>query len=218
MAVGSFAIPAPNPFGRRLGGIGWQEELDDAFDLLDRQSTGNLAAFIAEPVLSSGGVLDLPPGYLAALQAHCRAARHAADPRRGADRHRPHRHDVRLRARRRRPRHPHPLEDAGRRPAAIGGDDERQDLGCGGREGLPVLHHPCERSAARSRRPQGARDRRARRPRRAGEGARARGSRRACANCSSAILASAMCAGVACCSAWSSCPTAARTPPRSRTR
>jgi 2,2-dialkylglycine decarboxylase (pyruvate) len=40
---------------------------------LDRQCTGNLAAFIAEPILSSGGVLDLPPGYLAALQAHCRA-------------------------------------------------------------------------------------------------------------------------------------------------
>ena len=31
-----------------------------------------LAAFIAEPVLSSGGILDLPLGYLAALQARCR--------------------------------------------------------------------------------------------------------------------------------------------------
>jgi 2,2-dialkylglycine decarboxylase (pyruvate) len=73
MAHGSFGIPAPSPFHRRLGGIGWKEELDDAFDLLDRQCTGNLAAFIAEPILSSGGVLELPPGYLAALQAHCRA-------------------------------------------------------------------------------------------------------------------------------------------------
>ncbi|MET0327049.1 MAG: aminotransferase class III-fold pyridoxal phosphate-dependent enzyme, partial [Ilumatobacteraceae bacterium] len=45
--------------------------LDDAFDLVDRQSTGGPAAFIAEPVLSSGGILDLPPGYLAALQARC---------------------------------------------------------------------------------------------------------------------------------------------------
>jgi 2,2-dialkylglycine decarboxylase (pyruvate) len=53
--------------------VSWQQELDDSFDLLDRQSTGNLAAFIAEPILSSGGVLELPPGYLAALQAHCRA-------------------------------------------------------------------------------------------------------------------------------------------------
>jgi 2,2-dialkylglycine decarboxylase (pyruvate) len=53
--------------------VTWQQELDDAFALIDRQSTGNLAAFIAEPILSSGGVLELPPGYLAALQAHCRA-------------------------------------------------------------------------------------------------------------------------------------------------
>src|SRR6516164_2899817 len=73
LAAGSFAIPAPNAFRPRFGGIGWREELDDAFELLDRQSTGNLAAFIAEPILSSGGVLDLPPRYLEALQAHCRA-------------------------------------------------------------------------------------------------------------------------------------------------
>jgi 2,2-dialkylglycine decarboxylase (pyruvate) len=73
LSPGSFGIPAPNAYRPRLGGIGWREELDDAFELLDRQSTGNLAAFIAEPILSSGGVLDLPPGYLAALQGHCRA-------------------------------------------------------------------------------------------------------------------------------------------------
>ncbi len=73
LAPGSFAIPAPNSFRPRLGGISWQAELDDAFELLDRQSTGNLACFIAEPILSSGGILDLPPGYLAALKAHCHA-------------------------------------------------------------------------------------------------------------------------------------------------
>ncbi len=73
LTPGSFGIPAPNPFRPRFAGVSWKQELDDAFDLLDRQSTGNLAAFIAEPILSSGGVLDLPPGYLAALQAHCRA-------------------------------------------------------------------------------------------------------------------------------------------------
>ena len=53
------------------GGLDWLTELDDAFDLIDRQSAGAPAAFIAEPVLSSGGILDLPPGYLAALQARC---------------------------------------------------------------------------------------------------------------------------------------------------
>ncbi len=72
LAAGSFAIPAPNAYKPRFAGVTWRQELDDAFDLLDRQTTGNLAAFIAEPILSSGGVLDLPPGYLAALQAHCR--------------------------------------------------------------------------------------------------------------------------------------------------
>ena len=71
MAVGSFAIPAPNAYRPRFGGLDWQAELDDAFDLLDRQSTGNLAAFIAAPVLSSGGIIELPEGYLAALKQKC---------------------------------------------------------------------------------------------------------------------------------------------------
>ena len=33
---------------------------------------GSLAACIVEPILSSGGVIDLPPGYLAALRRKCR--------------------------------------------------------------------------------------------------------------------------------------------------
>lgn len=70
---GSFGIPAPNAYRPRFPGVDWRQELDDSFELLDRQSTGNLAAFIAEPILSSGGILDLPPGYLAALKAHCTA-------------------------------------------------------------------------------------------------------------------------------------------------
>lgn len=73
-AVGSFAIPAPYPYRPRFerqGVFDWQAELDYAFDLIDRQSSGNLAAFIAEPILSSGGLIDLPPGYLTALKAKC---------------------------------------------------------------------------------------------------------------------------------------------------
>jgi 2,2-dialkylglycine decarboxylase (pyruvate) len=74
--VGTIAIPAPDllrgPF-RTATGYDWQAELDYAFALVDRQSTGSLAAFIAEPILSTGGMLDLPEGYLAALSAHCRA-------------------------------------------------------------------------------------------------------------------------------------------------
>src|SRR5580692_3656254 len=71
MAAGCFAIPAPNTYRPRFQGVDWQTELDDAFDLIDRQSTGNLAAFIAEPILSSGGIIELPQGYLAALKAKC---------------------------------------------------------------------------------------------------------------------------------------------------
>jgi 2,2-dialkylglycine decarboxylase (pyruvate) len=71
---GSLAIPAPNPLRPRFGpadSYDWNAELDYAFDLIDRQSTGNLAAFIAEPILSAGGLVVLPDGYLKALKDHC---------------------------------------------------------------------------------------------------------------------------------------------------
>lgn len=73
-AVGSFAIPAPHMYRPRFERNGQYDclaELDYAFDLVDRQSSGNLAAFIAEPILSSGGIIDLPHGYLAALKRKC---------------------------------------------------------------------------------------------------------------------------------------------------
>ena len=75
MTPGSLAIPAPNLYRPQFGSpesYDWQAELDYAFDLVDRQSIGSLAAFIAEPILSSGGLIDLPPGYLNALQEKCR--------------------------------------------------------------------------------------------------------------------------------------------------
>src|SRR5690349_16859613 len=75
-AVGSMAVPAPNAYRPRFttasGDVDWQRELDDGFDLIDRQTAGGLAAFIAEPILSSGGVIDLPEGYLSALLERCR--------------------------------------------------------------------------------------------------------------------------------------------------
>jgi len=75
-AVGSMAIPAPNAYRPRFrhpdGSLDWRTELDDGFDLIDRQTAGGLAAFIAEPILSSGGIIDLPDGYLAALADRCR--------------------------------------------------------------------------------------------------------------------------------------------------
>ncbi|MBT9385797.1 aminotransferase class III-fold pyridoxal phosphate-dependent enzyme [Pseudooceanicola sp. CBS1P-1] len=73
--VGNYAIPAPNAYRPRFthadGSLDWQRELDDAFDLVDAQSTGSLAAFIAEPILSSGGIIPLPDGYLKALKTKC---------------------------------------------------------------------------------------------------------------------------------------------------
>ena len=74
MGVGAMAINAPNPFRPTFGdpaNYDFEQELDYSFDLIDRQSTGDLAAFIAEPILSAGGILDLPEGYLAALKRHC---------------------------------------------------------------------------------------------------------------------------------------------------
>ena len=74
-AIGNIAIPAPHAYRPRFthadGSLDWQTELDDAFALVDSQSTGSLAAFIAEPILSSGGIIDLPQGYLAALKRKC---------------------------------------------------------------------------------------------------------------------------------------------------
>ena len=73
-AIGSLAIPAPTAYRPRFvrdGAMDWQAELDYGFDLIDRQSSGNLAAFIAEPILSAGGIIDLPLGYLGALKQKC---------------------------------------------------------------------------------------------------------------------------------------------------
>ncbi|HEY3716206.1 MAG TPA: aspartate aminotransferase family protein [Jatrophihabitantaceae bacterium] len=73
---GNFAIPAPNSYRPDFlgadGGLDWSRQLDVAFDLIDAQSVGSLAACIVEPILSSGGVIEPPVGYLAALQQKCR--------------------------------------------------------------------------------------------------------------------------------------------------
>lgn len=67
---GNFALPAPNPYRSRFADD-WRGELDHGFELVDRQSTGNLAACLVEPILSSGGLLELPVGYLAVLRDKC---------------------------------------------------------------------------------------------------------------------------------------------------
>lgn len=74
---GNLALPTPNayrsPFRAADGSYDWAAELEYGFRLVDRQSTGSLAACLVEPILSSGGIIELPPGYLARLHAECRA-------------------------------------------------------------------------------------------------------------------------------------------------
>ncbi|MBX7435185.1 aspartate aminotransferase family protein [Mycobacterium sp. Y57] len=75
-APGNFALPVPHRFRPDIldaeGELEWRRQLDIGFDLIDAQSVGSLAACLIEPILSSGGVIDLPPGYLAALAQKCR--------------------------------------------------------------------------------------------------------------------------------------------------
>ncbi|ABK74705.1 aspartate aminotransferase family protein [Mycolicibacterium smegmatis] len=75
-APGNFALPVPHRFRPditdELGELDWRRQLDLGFDLIDAQSVGSLAACLIEPILSSGGIIELPPGYLAALAQKCR--------------------------------------------------------------------------------------------------------------------------------------------------
>jgi 2,2-dialkylglycine decarboxylase (pyruvate) len=72
---GSLALPTPNayrsPFREADGSYDWAAELEYGFALIDQQSAGSLAACIIEPILSSGGIIELPPGYLARLKQLC---------------------------------------------------------------------------------------------------------------------------------------------------
>lgn len=74
MAPGVMAIPTPNVYRRpEWAGESYEiDMLDQAFELIDRQSIGALSAAIIEPILSSGGLIEPPPGYLQRLYAKCR--------------------------------------------------------------------------------------------------------------------------------------------------
>ncbi|EOM76546.1 aspartate aminotransferase family protein [Rhodococcus rhodnii] len=72
---GNLTLPTPNayrsPFRNPDGSHDWKTELEYGFSIVDTQSTGSLAAVLIEPVLSSGGIIDLPLGYLARLRELC---------------------------------------------------------------------------------------------------------------------------------------------------
>jgi 4-aminobutyrate aminotransferase-like enzyme len=72
---GQLAFPAPYAYGspfQRDGTYCWETEFDYGWSMVDRQTVGSLAAFIIEPVLSGGGIIELPRGYLTRLSAECK--------------------------------------------------------------------------------------------------------------------------------------------------
>lgn len=73
---GQLAFPAPygyrSPFKKADSSYDWETELEFGWSMIDRQSVGSLAAFIMEPILSTGGILDPPPGYLTRMAEECR--------------------------------------------------------------------------------------------------------------------------------------------------
>jgi len=74
---GAHVLPAPDSYRSRFiddrGVYDWKSELEFGFELIDRQSSGAMAACIVEPILSSGGVLEPPEGYMVALAEMCAA-------------------------------------------------------------------------------------------------------------------------------------------------
>lgn len=73
---GQLAFPAPyayrSLFRKPDGSYDWETEIEFGWSMIDRQSVGSLAAFIMEPILSTGGILTFPPGYLQKMAAECR--------------------------------------------------------------------------------------------------------------------------------------------------
>ena len=72
---GNLTLPTPNayrsPFRHADGTYDWEAELEYGFALVDAQSSGSLAACLIEPILSSGGIIEPPSGYLRRLKELC---------------------------------------------------------------------------------------------------------------------------------------------------
>ena len=96
------------------------DEVDACLDavrllLLSQTAPAETAAMLIEPVLGEGGYVPAPTAFLQGLEAHLPRARDPVRRRRGAERVRPHRHDV--------------LRRAARRVAGRGGDGEGPGVG-----------------------------------------------------------------------------------------
>ena len=74
--AGQLAFPAPyayrSPFKKADGSYDWETELEFGWSMIDRQTVGSLAAFIMEPILSTGGILVPPKGYLKRMAVECK--------------------------------------------------------------------------------------------------------------------------------------------------
>ncbi|OJD28514.1 hypothetical protein ACJ73_00078 [Blastomyces percursus] len=73
---GQLAFPAPyayrSVFRKADGSYDWETEMSYGWSMIDTQSVGSLAAFVMEPILSTGGILDLPDGYLKRMSIECK--------------------------------------------------------------------------------------------------------------------------------------------------
>ena len=160
-----------NAYGTSLGGIpanlegygvmipetlrvSWDNP-EDLEEMLDRYD-GRVAAYIGEPVIGAGGVIEAPDGYWPEIRAHLHRARDPLHPGRGHLRLRPAGRELRLHALRRRARHDHVREGRHvRLPAARRhhrrADDQGLLLGRGRAALPPRVHVQRPRGAAARR-------------------------------------------------------------------
>ena len=71
---GTMALPTPNPYRCPISHCRDRCDLtclDAGLAMTDAQSVGAPAAAIVEPILSAGGIVPLPDGYLAGLKQRC---------------------------------------------------------------------------------------------------------------------------------------------------
>ena len=113
-----YRAPMCYPF-REAGELTGEQAAARAISVIEKQvGAGEVAAVVIEPIQGEGGFIVPAPGFLPAIAQWCTEQRHRVRGRRDPERLRPHRHDVRLRARGGRPGPDHHRQGHRRRPAA----------------------------------------------------------------------------------------------------